>query len=237
MRRTMKAIVVCMCACLILASCKLETSPVEKSAAPSSKAAQVETVPTVKMEPAQTMPSVPKIAVKSLVILDCALGEKPNTLGGDLGAWDKDPADTTQTCEMRFEAGDDALGDQNGYSLRLTYDVDSPNPAYNGFWTKLEGEDFSEYSVLNLYVKGDAAEGYTKKIKLEIKDFQNRVARYLLNGITDEWQKFSIPFAKIPGMSRLDLTSMNEFVIVFDDMNSVPKTGSILVDQVYVSNE
>jgi hypothetical protein len=203
-------------------------------------AAVKEVLPVASQEPVAQAPAAVADANASadeLVILDCDLGDKPNNLGGDLGAWDKDPADDTQSCQMRFEAGDDALNNPNGSSLRLTYDVDSPNPAYNGFWTKLEGEDFSGHSVLNLYVKGDAAQGYTKKIKLEIKDSQNATARYLLSGITDAWQKISIPFENIPGMTRLDLKSMNEFVIVFDDMNSNPKTGSILIDSVSVSKK
>ena len=95
-------------------------------------------------------------AVEELVVLDFDTGDKPNNLGGDFGAWDKDPNDDTQWCEVSFEYGDDALGEPDGYSLRLSYDVDSPSPAYNGFWTKLEGEDFSDYNTLNLYVKGDS---------------------------------------------------------------------------------
>jgi len=233
--RTTWIVLLGVCVAFVVSSCKVEkpgneggsTKVIEDNAqqaalqAPTAKAAAVVAGMTTRAD--------------EIVILDCDLGDKPNNLGGDLGAWDKDPADDTQSCQMRFELGDDALSNPNGYSLRLTYDVESPNPAYNGFWTKLEGEDFSAYSVLNLYVRGDAAQGYTKKIKLEIKDTQNATARYLLSGITNTWQKFSIPFSKIPGMTRIDLTSMNEFVVVFDDMNSNPKTGSILIDNVSVS--
>ena len=169
-----------------------------------------------------------------LVIMDFDSGDKPNNLGGDFGAWDKDPNDETQWCEINFEYGDDALGKKDGYSLRLTYDVDSPSPAYNGFWSKLEGEDFSDYDTLNLYVKGDAEKGFTKRIKIELKDYQ-QAASYILSGITDEWQKFSIPFEKFRAIT--DWSSMNEFVIVFDDINSSPKEGSILIDQISVSRE
>lgn len=167
-----------------------------------------------------------------LVIADFNTGDKPNNLGGDLGAWDKDPNDETQWCEMTFEYGEDATGDADGYALRLTYDVDSPSPAYNGFWTKLEGEDFSDYNTLNIYVKGDNAKGFSSRMKLELKDYQ-KSAHYIVSGITGEWQKFSIPFEKFRAIS--DWSAMNELVIVFDDMNSNPKEGSILVDQITVS--
>ncbi|MBU1863023.1 MAG: CIA30 family protein [Candidatus Omnitrophica bacterium] len=173
-------------------------------------------------------------AQDELVLLDFDTGDKPNNIGGDFGAWDRDPNDETQWCEISFEYGDDALGEEDGYSLRLSYDVDSPNPAYNGFWTKLEGEDFSDYNTLNLYVKGDPDKGFTKRLKIEVKDYQKSAA-YILSGISDEWQKYSIPFEKFKAIS--DWSSMNEFVIVFDDINSNPKEGSILLDNVTVSNE
>ena len=174
------------------------------------------------------------VAVEELVVLDFDTGDKPNNLGGDFGAWDKDPNDDTQWCEVSFEYGDDALGEPDGYSLRLSYDVDSPSPAYNGFWTKLEGEDFSDYNTLNLYVKGDSEKGFTKRLKIELKDYQ-KTAAYIVSGVTEKWQKVSIPFEKFRTIS--DWSSMNEFVIVFDDINSNPKEGSILFDQVTVSRE
>lgn len=178
---------------------------------------------------------VPMVASASeLVIADFNTGEKPNNLGGDFGAWDKDPNDATQTCELGFEYGADALGEVDGCALRVTYDVDSPNPAYNGFWTQLEGEDFSDYNTLNIYVKGDKKKGYTSRFKIEIKDYQKSAA-YIVSGVTDEWQKFSIPFDKFRGIS--DWSSMSEFVLVFDDINSSPKIGSILVDHISVSDE
>jgi len=169
-----------------------------------------------------------------LVIMDFNSGDKPSNIGGDFGVWNKDPNDTTQSCEMGFIYGDDALGNPDGYSLRLTYDVDSPNPAYNGFWAKLEGEDFSDYDTLNIYIKGDASKGFTKKVKIELKDFQ-KSASYIISGITDSWQKFSIPFEKFRAIK--DWSSMNELVVVFDDINTDPKVGSILIDQISVSKE
>ena len=111
-----------------------------------------------------------------LVIADFDTGDKPNNIGGDFGAWDKDPNDDTQGTEMAFEPND-ALGDPAGYSLRLDYDVDSPNPAYNGFWMKVNGEDLSKYNTLKLWIKGDAKAGFTKRIKLELKDMTNKPDR------------------------------------------------------------
>ena len=64
----------------------------------------------------------------------------------------------------------DALGDELGYSIRLDYDVDSPNPAYNGFWMKLGNLDASAYNTLNFYIRGIADTAFTKRVKIELKD-------------------------------------------------------------------
>ncbi|MFH1800203.1 MAG: carbohydrate binding domain-containing protein [Candidatus Omnitrophota bacterium] len=173
-------------------------------------------------------------AANELVIADFDTGDKPNNIGGDFGGWDKDPNDESQGTQMSFDT-DDSQGDAAGYAIRLDYDVDSPNPAYNGFWMKLNGEDATAYNTLNFYVKGDAKAGYTKRFKIELKDMTNKPSAYIVSGITDQWQKISIPFEKFRRIENWN--SLNELVFVFDDINSSPKTGSILIDQITFSKQ
>lgn len=168
-----------------------------------------------------------------LVVADFDAGDKPNNIGGDFGSWDKDPNDETQSCQMTFDA-DDALG-AGGYSVHLDYDVDSSNPAYNGFWMKLNGEDATPYNAVSFYIKGDAAKGFTKRIKIELKDMSNQSSPYIVTGVTDQWQKITIPFEKFRRVS--DWSALNEFVVVFDDINSSPKSGAIYLDQVALTAE
>src|SRR3989338_1467128 len=158
----------------------------------------------------------------SVLVDDFDRGEKPNALGGDFGAWDKDPADPTQFCHNGFDKAN-AYGGA-GYSLRLEYDVDSPNPAYNGFWAKLQDVDVSPYKTLSFYVKGDASKGYTNQVKVELKN-ATQVGRYLAKGVTDQWQKISIPLKDFSGLTTW--SQMTEFVIVFDDVTSTKKVGTI----------
>ena len=174
------------------------------------------------------------LAGSELVIADFDAGDKPNNLGGDFGSWNKDPNDDTQGCNMSFEA-DDALGNAAGYALKLDYDVDSPNPAYNGLWMKFNGQNATEYNTLNFYVRGEGLNNYTKRIKLEVKDMNNRPSPYIVSGITEDWQKISIPFEKFRRIQ--DWSALNEFVVVFDDINSSPKQGTILLDQLTLTKE
>ena len=163
----------------------------------------------------------------TLLVDDFDRGEKPNALGGDFGSWDKDPSDPTQKCMISFDKTN-AFGGV-GYSLKLDYDVDSPNPAYNGFWMKLQGQDVSAYRKLVLYVKGDASRGFTPQIKLELKNGKE-VGRYLLKGITDQWQQFTVPLKDFAGVS--EWKGMTEFVVVFDDITSTKKVGTIYLDEI-----
>jgi len=163
----------------------------------------------------------------TLLVDDFDKGDKPNALGGDFGAWDKDPSDPTQKCTIAFDKAN-AYGGA-GYSLRIDYDVDSPNPAYNGFWSKLQSADITPYQFLTFYIRGDAQRGHTNQIKLEIKNGKE-VGKYLLKGISDEWQQVRIPLKDFQGLTTGK--GMTEFVIVFDDITSTKKTGSIYLDEI-----
>jgi len=178
--------------------------------------------------------ATPAFAAQELVIADFDTGDKPNNIGGDFGAWDKDPNDDTQGTQLSFEP-EDALGDPAGYSVRLDYDVESPNPAYNGFWMKLNGEDATPYNTLSFFLRGDAGAGYTKRVKIELKDMTNKPSPYIVTGVSEEWTKVSIPFEKFRRITEWG--SLNEFVIVFDDINSNPKTGTIFIDHITLSKE
>lgn len=170
--------------------------------------------------------------------------------GRPFGAWNKDPEDRTQVCEVDFSE-DDALG--RGSSVRLFYDVDSPYPAFNGFYLKLNGEDFSAYDTLHFYLKGDAKKGFPKRVKIELKNGHeaHRLQRealgwdhepylgaftfpLMVEGITQAWQKFSVPFADF--VRFRDRTDMHEWVLIFDDINSDPKSGVLYLDRISVSS-
>jgi hypothetical protein len=165
----------------------------------------------------------------TLVIADFDSGDKPNNLGGDFGSWDKDPNDTTQGCKTSFNSG--ISHGSGGFSIQLDYDVDSPNPAYNGFWMKLPNQDAAKYDKLSFWVKGDAVAGFSTKVKLELKNSKGEVGRYTYEGISKDWQEAVIPLSSFSGLT--DLGSVTEFVIVFDDMTcSAKKQGTIYIDDI-----
>ncbi len=170
-----------------------------------------------------------QVFAATLVIADFDSGSKPNNIGGDFGAWNKDEADATQGCKMDFDSK--VMHGTKGFSARLDYDVDSPNPAYNGLWMKLQNTDATKYSKLSFWVKGDETAGFSPKVKLELKNAKGEVGKYTVSNITKDWQEIVVPFNQLTGLT--DLTSMTEFVIVFDDMTcAAKKQGTIYIDDI-----
>lgn len=187
-----------------------------------------------KEKPAAPAPAKPKLAAQKLeinerkMVADFESGDKPNNVNGDFGSWDKDPNDATMYSRMSFSSED--TYENSDYSLRLDYDVDSPNPAYNGFWMKLETFDASTYKGVSVAIRGDAITGFTPRIKLELKNAKGQVGKFYLSGITSDWKEFAIPFDKFKGLK--DFVDMTEFVVVFEDGVSNPKVGTIYIDNI-----
>lgn len=168
---------------------------------------------------------------RKLMIADFNSGTKPNNIGGDFGAWDKDPMDFTQYCIESFSS--DVTPDNRGYSLRLDYDIDSPNIAFNGFWMSFNNRNLSRFNTLVIWIKGDVYSGFTSVVKLELKNNQGQQGTYYLTGITKDWQAFEIPYKDFEGI--YDFTDMKELILVFEDRTATNKKGSIYIDNIYVT--
>ena len=148
-------------------------------------------------------------------------------LGDPFGGWDHDPDDHTQFCRIRLV--DEPRIGAEGFSLRMDYDVDSPNPAFNGFWMKLPSLELRAFRTLSFDLKGDAEHGYPKRLKLELKG-RRGVASFILNDIRPDWVRVRIPLYAFRGIEKI--RSATEFVVVFDDQTVTQLTGTIYLDEV-----
>ncbi|MBI1883949.1 MAG: hypothetical protein HYS08_07070 [Chlamydiae bacterium] len=176
--------------------------------------------------------AVSQLFADKLVLTDFNTGEKTSENVWDFGGWDRGQDFPNQSCVQSFEA-DQRYG-ETGLSLRLDYDVEDRAPAYNGFWMKLKDLDLSKSKYLNFCVKGDAQKGFPKVIKLELKN-GTEVGRYLYTEVSGDWKQAKVALADFKGLK--DWTTMTEFVIVFDDMNSKPKVGTLFVDEIAFTTE
>lgn len=167
-------------------------------------------------------------ASADLMVADFNSGQKPNNIGGDFGAWIKDPNDPAQGCIESFDAKD-RFGNK-GYSLRLIYSVASKNPAFGGLWMRLQNLDATKFSAVAFRVRGDAGMGYTKTFKVELKDALDQSSHTYVNNVTDQWQDVVIPLSQFEGMANA--RKLKEFVITFEDTTATAKQGVIYIDDI-----
>ena len=170
--------------------------------------------------------------IPTLLMADFNTGDKPNNVGGDFGSWNYAPTDETQGCWDSFEPT--ASTGKEGYSVAMEYDVQSPNPAFCGFWMKLGGSDVTAYDTLSLWLKGDEKAGATSRFKVELRNKQGGRAVFTVSGIDSTWQEFNIPIKRTRSIK--DWSKMEELTIVFDDILATKKVGKIFLDQVAFKN-
>lgn len=166
-----------------------------------------------------------------ILVDDFSRKENFNNLKGPLGSWNVFYSDPNQYCRDEF-TDLERVGD-TGYSLKVSYDVDSQFSAYNGFFTYLMDIDISKYKYLVFYIKGDKQAGFTENVNLELKNDKKQVGRMMVSGITDEWKKMVVPLGQFTGIN--DFKDMKEFVIVFNDIGVTKKVGVIYLDDIYFS--
>ncbi len=167
-------------------------------------------------------------AEEKLEVANFNSGLKPNLLGGNFGAWDKDPLDEEQTAVEKFD--DQVKRGDAGFSMNIYYDVDAAKPAFNGFWMKLNGLDGSKYDKLVFWAKGDKEKGFTDRFKLELKSGGGTGSCYI-SGISSDWKKFEVPLSWFRGLT--EHKDLQELVIVFEDRIVTEKKGAIWFDDFY----
>ena len=184
----------------------------------------------------------------SVLVADFESGELKNDLEGESGAWNLNPDD-----EMNAYAEPEVIdmAGMNGKptkALKLTYSVDSPLPAQNGFWTKLRNFDAEPYDHLEFEIKGDEKAGFTDKLRIEVKKYKDEQRIEKIKGsfevpVTGEWQKISVPLNKMTGVidfanpkawenPAIARKNLDEFVIVLQDRHVSKKKGVFYLDNV-----
>jgi hypothetical protein len=211
-----------------------QKAKVEEAASQQEVAADGSEVSAVEV--AQPKPPKKSIQVlpsdEILIIDDFNGGVRSNLLGGAIGEWSKDEYDDTQGCEFDFVERP-RLGKGEGYSMQISYDVDSPSQAYNGVWIKLEGVDASDYKYLVMYLKAPNYPPYgTSNLKLELKNKAGETGTFKVKRIPrGAWREYKIPLKKFKGLK--DLSSLKELIIVFEDKTADPKEGFVFLEHLY----
>jgi len=176
-----------------------------------------------------------EISLYSVTIADFNSGSMKNNLDGQSGTWQSDPGDKEQGIRASLDSA--VKFGEEGASLKLEYDVDSPLNAINGFWTQLRTFDGSRYDHFEFRVKGSAEYGYPESFKIEFKKFEENKkagkeeaikASFIVEGVTQNWQKISVPLNVMNGIS--DWRDIREFVITFEKRRHEQKKGTLYFD-------
>ncbi|MEA3305709.1 MAG: discoidin domain-containing protein [Candidatus Omnitrophota bacterium] len=150
-----------------------------------------------------------------------------NSLGGSFGTWN----DNGAVIESAFNNNPAVTYGGSGLSLELNYDVSAQDNSNSGFWTGLSVQpDMSAYGFVSLLIKGaDGGESF----KIGLKDFYYSETKllindYLLNGVTTEWQRVSVPLTDFAGV---DIASSESLSITFENGLGA-NSGTLYVDEI-----
>ena len=179
-----------------------------------------------------------------LLIADFKKNIKPNNIEGNFGVWDKDswdkgPADSVLGAKMSF-VKDDALGDSEGYAIRLDYDVNSSDRMRSGFWMDIREAFIGTSENLNFYIKCDPKNCPNEigvNLRIPEQDFSKEALP--VSRITEQWQKVSLPLSafNLPTLFNTPYKDyLAEFVVEFEDSHILPKKGTVFIDQISLSN-
>jgi len=116
---------------------------------------------------------------------------------------------------------------ERGCVARLEYSIQE----WAAFWQKLQGQDLTPFGQLTFDLKGDAAAGIPRAIKIEIKRAGNsEVAIRYIENITDSWQSYSVNLADFrPALSSW--MGIEELVFTFE-ANRSGRAGVVYLDNV-----
>jgi hypothetical protein len=167
---------------------------------------------------------------KPFILFDSDDRQPMSNVSGRTGAFDLDPNDDAAYCRIGTEKDTDRK--KEGYYLKLTYSVDSSKPAFNGWWTKLNGADLSKFKAVTFAIKGDAGKGFSDIFKIELKDAHTSVYS-VIEDITSQWKTYTVNFEDFEGdLASVNYSKMTEFVIVFEDWRMKIKKGRYYIDDI-----
>jgi hypothetical protein len=168
---------------------------------------------------------------KPLVLLDFDNKKvQMNNVGGAWGGFDANPADKEAFIRTKYLKDTDLH--KSGYVLKVIYDVDSSQSAFNGIWTKLNNLSLKDFQAISITIKGDKEKGFSDFFKIELKDKSTKIEG-AVEDISTDWKKIVLPFDQFEGdTEEIDMSNLSEFTIVFEDWKFKQKTGTYYMDDI-----
>lgn len=167
---------------------------------------------------------------KPLVLFNFDKKIPMNNIGGGWGAFDANPSDRDASIRTKYLKDKDLH--KAGYNLKVSYDVESAQPAFNGIWTKLNNLNLKQFAAVSITIKGDKEKGFSDFFKIEIKDKSTKIEANV-EDISTDWKKIVIPFDEFEGdTEEIAMDGLSEFTIVFEDWKFKQKVGIYYIDDI-----
>ena len=131
------------------------------------------------------------------------------------------------------------------FSWKVNYDVSFSVHTWIAYWNLLgpgsepPPRDMSGMEKFAMWIKGDAADGFSNRITLEFHDeqwgnpgYDSGKAFAVLSGISDEWQQWIVPFDpdSLVIWGTFDPTKLTEVVISLDSSTASNLDGTFYID-------
>ncbi len=189
-------------------------------------------------------PSKNKINDQEAIIDDFEHDDPKNYLEGESGSWNLTPDQPEASVTNEVIKG---AGVNGSKGLKLTYDVDSPEIAKLGYWTRLHEFNARKYDHLSFDVRGDKAAGFTNVFIVELKKYKNaeRIDKikgtFTVRNVTDKWQTVTMPLNMFTGLfdqtnakvwedPMVARENLDELVINLESRRVSNKTGVLYFD-------
>ncbi len=160
-------------------------------------------------------------------------------LGTEMGTWTSNPLDSSQGTTMETIDVYGVMGRTGStHVAKITYDVATNGPALNGIYIMLNKMNLAPYKNLTFLIKGDPDKGFTTKFSVTLTSSSGQRATCRVTGITDNWQKISIPVKKFLATGTMgNLSNIVELDVTFDDMTVDAKEGVLYMDEIRLTTD
>ncbi len=145
------------------------------------------------------------------------------------GAWEA-VADDKQV-SFKAELQDRVRVGKEGKAIALDYDFRSGSDLVGGLWLDVSKQDFNNYNLIGLWVKGEPTLGFSKIIGITIEDeFGNKTTK-MSSQVSGEWVNIEISLDSLKDKKLANIVEINVFI---DKRYTSVEVGRCYIDNFYL---
>jgi len=133
---------------------------------------------------------------------------------------------------------DDVLRDRvifalNKGPIRISYDLNFPQPPVKTFSLTVPKVNASRYTQLRFAIRG-TDEGYPGIMRVEVRNRKNEISSVFIENVHRDWIRMSIPLEQFEKIS--DWSDIEEISFILESWNTDRKKGGVFLDDICFSS-